>query len=531
VRSPTGYRAAPHDDAAVRGLLCGLTLYRGGTKTPPSQHDSRYVAVLETQCRDGVQFFCKAAQLPHQSPIGVAYSIEELLTLIPIRGLNSPRRCRSANCAASVIFYWYGCSPETLPLKAGLMQVFCVSGRVATSSTAFVAAAVVSVGVLGISPAPTPHRLAAQLTSASQVAASTVQQAETALREGLEASGPTWLSTTSVHQGAAPDGSVGQVLATDAIPALPTLNPADFTAVVAAVQELIGQFVQSFLTTPDAIRVAIERVAQGDVNGAFASLEGLVILPLVNYGLSPYPQQAANAIARYLPSQLASAVTAAPAIFLFQGARTIDLYTSSRRSVVDAVQGVISSLGTFNPVVIAGAVASGLGDVIQTAVANTFGDNGAFAIVRDTIAGLLNAAFPDPASKTNTANSDTAVARTALTTRALSATTPPQSATDITQTSRSIATPTASTTDVSAAAHRTADEAKPDVQQTHTKTVDVTSGNKVEPKIAAGTSATPRNPSVKEPSHATAASPAKVSPTTARSDAGKANTKSTSATP
>jgi hypothetical protein len=413
-----------------------------------------------------------------------------------------------------------------LPLKAGLMQVLCVSGRVATSSTALVAAAVVSVGVLGISPAPTPHRLAAELTSAAQVAASTVQQAETALREGLEGTGPTWLSTTSVHQGAAAVGSVGQVLATDAIPALPTLNPADFTAVVAAVQALIGQFVQSFLTTPDAIRVAIERVAQGDVNGAFASLEGLVILPLINYGLSPYPQQAANAIARYLPSQLASAVTAAPAIFLFQGARAIDLYTSSRRSVVDAVQGVISSLGTFNPVVIAGAVASGLGNVIQTAVANTFGDNGAFAIVRDTIAGLLSAAFPDPAS-----NSDSAVARTALTPRALSATTQAQSSTDITQSSRTISTPAASTTDVSAVAHPTADEAKPDVQQTHTKTADVTSGTKVEPAVAAGASATPRNPSVKEPSNATAASPAKVSPTTARSDAGKANTKSASATP
>jgi hypothetical protein len=404
------------------------------------------------------------------------------------------------------------------------MQVLCVSGRVATSSTALVAAAVVSVGVLGISPAPTPHRLAAQLTSTAQVAASTVQQAETALREGLEGTGPTWLSTTSVHQGAVAVGSVGQVLATDAIPALPTLNPADFTAVVAAVQALIGQFVQSFLTTPDAIRVAIERAAQGDVNGAFASLEGLVILPLINYGLSPYPQQAANAIARYLPSQLASVVTAAPAIFLFQGARTIDLYTSSRRSVVDAVQGVISSLGTFNPVAVAGAVASGLGNVIQTAVANTFGDNGAFAIVRDTIAGLLSAAFPDPAS-----NSNIAVAGTALTTRALSATSPAQSATGITQSSRAISTAATSTTDVSAAAQPTADEAKSNVQQAAAKTVDVTSRNKVETNVPADSSATPRTATVKQPSNATAASPTKVSPTTAKSDtdAGTAKTTST----
>ncbi len=72
---------------------------------------------------------------------------------------------------------------------------------------------------------------------------------------------------------------------------------------VAAIEELIGQFVQSFLTTPNAILAAIQNVARGDVNGAFASLEGLVILPpLINYGLSPYPQQAANAIARYLPA-------------------------------------------------------------------------------------------------------------------------------------------------------------------------------------------------------------------------------------
>lgn len=483
------------------------------------------------------------------------------------------------------------------------MQVLCVSGRVATTSTALVAAAVVSVGVLGVSPAPTPHQLAAELTSAAQVAASTAQHVDTALREGLEATGPTvasllatspaLLSTTSVHELAAvatapaaiapliasdavAGGTVRQALATDVISALPTLNPADARAVVAAIEALIGQFVQSFLTTPNAILAAIQNVARGDVNGAFASLEGLVILPLINYGLSPYPQQAANAIARYLPSQLASAVTASPAIFLFQGARVIDLYTSSRRSVVDAVQGVISSLATFNPVAIAGAVASGLGNVIQTAVANTFGENGAFAIVHDTLASLISAAFPDPASTTNTAVSNTVVARAALTTQAPSATTSAQSATGVMQPSRSISAPAASTratstpfddtssapgapvptpaaaesktsatsevtaqgatassatTNASAPAHPTADEAKPDDQLAPTKTVDVTSGNKVEPKVTADAPATPRSASEREPSNATSASPAKDSPTTAKSDtaAGAAKTTSTSA--
>ncbi|MCV7135190.1 hypothetical protein H7J06_19600 [Mycobacterium hodleri] len=444
------------------------------------------------------------------------------------------------------------------------------------------------------------------------MAASTAQHAETALRDGLETTGPTvasllatsptLLSTTSVHQlaavatapaaiapliasdavaggtGAASAGSVGQVLAADVVSALPTLNPADAGAVVAAIEELIGQFVQSFLTTPNAILAAIQNVARGDVNGAFASLEGLVILPLINYGLSPYPQQAANAIARYLPSQLASAVTASPAIFLFQGARVIDLYTSARRSVVDAVQGVISSLGTLNPVAIAGAVASGLGNVIQTAVANTFGGNGAFAIVHDTIASLISAAFPDPASNTNTAVSNTVVARTALTTQAPSTTTSAQSATGITQSSPSVSAPAASiratstptddtssapgapvpsataaeskasatsevtaqgdtadsaTTDGSAPAHSTADEAKPDIRPAPTKTVDVTSGNKVEPKVTADASATPRSTSEKEPSNATATSPVKDSPTTPKSDtdASAAKTTSSSATP
>ena len=463
------------------------------------------------------------------------------------------------------------------------MQVLCVSGRFATSTTALVAATVVSVGVLGISPAPTPHRLAAQLTSAAHVAAGTVQHAETALRDGLEATGPTVasllassptvLSTTSVHQlaavattpaaiapllaagavtGAAPVASVSQLLAADAISGLPTLNPADADAVFAAVAALINQFAQSLLTTPTAIRVAIERVAQGDVNGAFASLEGLVILPLVKFAASPDLQRAADAISRYLPSQLANAVTAAPTILQFQGARTIDLYTSARRSVVDAVQGVISSLGTLNPVAIAGAVASGLGNVINTAVANTFGDNGAFAIAHDVVAGLISAAFPDGGS-----NTGTTVVRTAVTTRALSVTTSAQSVTGITQSSPSRSIPAASTTaddtfsvpgasvptgaaaesntsaapkvtarsatagsatkDDSARAHPTAGKAKTDITAAPTETVDVTSGNKVEPKATADASAAPRSTSVKESSNATAASSAKDSPTTASS--------------
>ena len=478
------------------------------------------------------------------------------------------------------------------------MQVLCVSGRFATSTTALVAVTVVSVGVLGTPPAPTPHRLAAQLTSAAHEAASTVQHAETALRDGLEATGPTvasllaksptLLSTTSVHQLAAvattpaaiapllvpgamvgvTGGSVSQVLAADAISGLPTLNPADADAVFAAVGALINQFAQSLLTSPTAIRVAIERVAQGDVNGAFASLEGLVILPLVKFAASPDLQRAANAISRYLPSQLASAVTAAPTILQFQGARTIDLYTSARRSVVDAVQGVISSLGTLNPVAIAGAVASGLGNVINTAVANTFGDNGAFAIAHDVVAGLISAAFPDGGS-----NSSTTVVRTAVTTRALSATTSAQSAIGVTQSSPSKSTPAASTrasstttddtssapsasvptgaaaetdasatpettaraasagsarTDDSARAHPTAGKAKPDVTKAPTKTVDLTSGNKVEPKATADASAAPRSPSVKEPSNATAASPANDSTSTPKSDTDAGTAKTTS---
>ncbi|MCV7424547.1 hypothetical protein H7K45_28790 [Mycobacterium yunnanensis] len=344
------------------------------------------------------------------------------------------------------------------------------------------------------------------------------------------------------------------------------MNPADFSAVVAAVQALLGQFAQSFLTTPDAIRVAVESALRGDVNGAFASLEGLIINPLVNYAFSPFPQQAANAIARYLPSQLGDVVRAAPGIFLLQGARTIDLYTSARRSVVDAVQGVISSLGTFNPVAIAGAVAAGLGNVFQTAVASTFGANGAFSIAHDLIANLISAAFPDQASTT------TAVVHTALATRNTLATTSGQSAADVASSPSTSSRATSATTDDTASvpvpparsavaseskaadtsevtagavtagsaevsggttSHSTADEAKSDDQPGAAKTVDVTSGNKVEPKTTADSSATPRSASTTEPSDATAASAVEDSTTTAKSEtgAGTAKATSSSATP
>ncbi len=486
---------------------------------------------------------------------------------------------------ASIGLTGTGVYPAFSTLKAGLMQVLCVSARVATSTTALVATAVVSVGVLGVSPTPTPHQLAAHLTSATQTAAGT------ALHDGLEATGPTiasllatsptLLSTTSVHQLAAlattpastrslitsgtvlggtsgaTTGGAGQVPVANALAGLPTLNPADADAVIAAAQALIGQFVQSFLTTPEAIRVALERVAQGDVNGAFASLENLVIQPIVKYASSPYPDQAARAIGRYLYSQLAAAVTAAPGIFRSQETRIFDLVTSTRRSVVDAVQGVIASLGTLNPVAVAGAVASGLGNVVDTAVANTFGANGGFAIARDVVNALIQAAFPDPPAVTNTA--------VTLTTRASSATTPTQSTAGTTQSSpstlgtsihatstrsetSSVPTTSVSTfstaeahtpatpkiavqdataaTDGSALAHPSAGTVKPDVAQAPTKTVDVTSGNKVQPETTTDQSATSHSASGKGSSTATDASSATDSPTTAKTDAGTDKTTS-----
>ncbi|MCV7011170.1 hypothetical protein [Mycolicibacterium madagascariense] len=410
--------------------------------------------------------------------------------------------------------------------------------------------------------------MAAQLTSATQSAASTVRQAETALRDSLEATGPTvasllatsptLLSTTSVHQLAAVATSptaITPLIAVDATLSLPTLNPADYAAVVTAVDELIGRIIQSFANnTLSAVATAYGNLLKGNVNGAFASLEGLIINPLVDYGKSDVTDKAAAAIARYIPlSPLANAVRAAPRIINTQGLRVRDVYVSARTSLVNAVQGVISSLGTLNPVAVASAVAAGIGNVLQTAVTNTFGQNGGFAIARDFVTSLVQAAFPDEATI-----SSTVTATVAPTTRASSTTTSVQSATGITQSSPSISaasthekstttdgtslarksststagvaessasaaskvsakTATTDSTTVSsdAPAHHAADETTLDAETASTKTVDVTSGNKVQPKTTAGASATSSNTSVKEPA---AASTANDSPTAAKTD-------------
>ncbi|MCV7013423.1 hypothetical protein [Mycolicibacterium madagascariense] len=468
-----------------------------------------------------------------------------------------------------------------------------MSGRVSTSATMVVAAAVVSVGVLGVSPTPVPNRLAAQLTSAAHAAAGTVQHAETALHDGLKATGPTIasllatspgaLSTTSLHQLAAvatnpaaikpllASGAVvggagaGQVLAANALAGLPTVNPADVDAVTGAIQALIDQFLVSFLKAPAAIGVALQRVAQGNVNGAFESLEDLVIQPIKLFVASKYPQQAANAIGRYVYSQVAAAVIAAPKIFSAQEDRIFDLFTSARASVVDAVQGVISSLGTLNPAAIAGAVTAGLSNIANTAVANTFGPDGGFAIARDVVNALFKAAFPDPPAVTNTVVTNTAVA---LTTRASSTTTSAQSSTGTTESSPSTTThvesthvtsaatddtasgtstsasdataaeshtsdtpkvtaqDTPATTDGSTTTHTTA--AKPNAKKASTKTVDVTSGNKVQPHDTTGASGTSHGASSDEPSTATDTSATKDSSATATSDTHAAADKSAS---
>ena len=475
------------------------------------------------------------------------------------------------------------------------MQIFCASRRLTTPSV-LVAAVAVSVGFGVVAAPPTPHPLATELTAAARHATLTVSggatRAAAAFQDGLHAAGPTvagllaasptLLSSTSVEQlatlAAAPAAvapliaPVAAITATGdggpaariaeaapaALAAVPATNPAaDLNTVVAAVQALVDEFARSLQTTPQAIGEALGLLQRGDVNGAFTRLEGLLIIPLITYAFSPYPQQAADAIARYLPGPLANAVTAAPNIIVFQAARGIDVYTSARRSVVDAVQGVIASLGTFNPLAIAGAVAAGLGNVAQTAIANTFGANGVFSIAYDLVTGLLKAAFPNtattpPAETTRTlaaastkTSSTTSVApapdapeatpTAPLTSTGTSSdseqpTTAPESSTTTPapETAATLAPatpPTSVSVSVSVSVSATVDDTSPTRPETPTTDrtdpaptaatspttgIDVTSGNKVEPKPTTGT------PASKPPTGTTTQTSATAGSTAAR---------------
>ncbi len=183
----------------------------------------------------------------------------------------------------------------------------------------------------------------------------------------------------------------------------------DIQAIAGVLSSLAQSVLQSLGTTPQAIQTALTALGNGDVNGAFISLESLILTPLEFFAIGPGPQTIADALTDLLPSGAAVFQTL-PSITVNVGIGLIDNYIETRTAIVDAVTDSIRSLGTLNPFIIARTIGAGISAVTTQLFNAAFGPSGVIATLVNAGQQILSALVPKPAAPA--ADSATAEAST-----------------------------------------------------------------------------------------------------------------------
>ena len=238
------------------------------------------------------------------------------------------------------------------------------------------------------------------------------------------------------------------------LPALATPAQAlsDFGVLTEFLISTTNSYVQSFAGTPQAIITAAGQVVKGDVNGAFTTLEGILLTPTINLVLGGSLQSAANTLGDLIPlPPIANVVEALPNVLLTATFPLLVTYLDARVNVVNAVTAVVHALSTLNVAGAVGALATGLNTVTSGLANDVFGAGGAVSGLGQALQQLVSAAFP-PAAATVAATAATkslAVKTAATDTTAATKTSTTKDSTPSTDTTATTKTTTKPTTGAS----------------------------------------------------------------------------------
>jgi hypothetical protein len=176
-------------------------------------------------------------------------------------------------------------------------------------------------------------------------------------------------------------------------------NPAqDLQAIAGVLASLARSVVDSLTTTPVAVQSALEALGNGDVNGAFGTLESLILTPLEFFAIGPGPQTIADALTDLFPPG-APVFQVLPSVTTNVGLGLIDVYISTRQAIVDAVTSSVNSVGTLNPIIIASTLAAGISTVSAKLFDGAFGPTGVIATLVRAGQQILNALVPQQAAQ------------------------------------------------------------------------------------------------------------------------------------
>jgi hypothetical protein len=233
------------------------------------------------------------------------------------------------------------------------------------------------------------------------------------------------------------------------LPALATPAQAlsDFGVLTEFLISTTNSYVQSFAGTPQAIITAAGQVVKGDVNGAFTTLEGILLTPTINLVLGGSLQSAANTLGDLIPlPPIANVVEALPNVLLTATFPLLVTYLDARVNVVNAVTAVVHALSTLNVAGAVGALATGLNTVTSGLANDVFGAGGAVSGLGQALQQLVSAAFP-PAAATvaATATTKSLAVKTAATDTAAKKTSTTKDSTPSTDTTATTKTTTTTT--------------------------------------------------------------------------------------
>ncbi|MCV7014944.1 hypothetical protein [Mycolicibacterium madagascariense] len=200
------------------------------------------------------------------------------------------------------------------------------------------------------------------------------------------------------------------------LPALTTPAQAlsDFGVLTEFLVSTANSYIQSFAGAPQAIITAAGQVVNGDVNGAFTTLEGILLTPTFNLALDGSLQNAADTAADLIPSApVANVVKALPNIVVTAAFPLLFTYSDARVNVVNAVSAVVHALSTLNLSGALRGIATGLNTITSNLASDVFGDGGVVSGLGQALQQIISAAFPPPAATlAGTATTKTLVAKT-----------------------------------------------------------------------------------------------------------------------